>query len=497
MAWIRWQAARAARADGTGWSSGPSRPASGRPRPRVVVNRSDLPRAADAGARRPRAACPPAMNPDRASTSRTARCPGFVFVRWTTACPPAGPPSGGGAHHAERGRAARPGGHPVRRRLRRRHAAHRRPVHLGDRAASATTSRRCRTSRPRSARPPAPCPASRSFQVHFADYDILTPGDAPNVLVAMNPAALKANLADLPARRGHHRQHRRVHQAQPGQGRLRGQPARGRLAGRLRTCTRSALTSHDRRARSPSFDVSQEGRRAGEEHVRARPAVLDVLAAVRVDAARSSSASSPAKPDLVAANIAAFKAGWNFGETTEDFAVALRGQAGQDAAGQLPQHHRQRGARARPGRRRRCGRSCRCSSAPTRSRRPRDILHELSKHKRFGVTHFQAEDEIAGDRRGARRRRTAARSASPRPVRPGRRAQGRDDLPGRRRWSCRWSIVDVQRGGPSTGLPTKTEQADLQHGAVRPQRRGAGRGDRAAVARRTASTPRSRRPGSR
>ena len=45
----------------------------------------------------------------------------------------------------------------------------------------------------------ARCPGVSSFQVHFADHDILTPGDAPDVLVAMNPAALKANLGDLPS----------------------------------------------------------------------------------------------------------------------------------------------------------------------------------------------------------------------------------------------------------------------------------------------------------
>ena len=67
-----------------------------------------------------------------------------------------------------------------------------------------------------------------------------------------------------------------------------------------------------------------------------------------------------------------------------------------------------------------------------------DILHELSKHKRFGVRTFQAEDEIAGDRRRARRglRRRARRDHD---LGPGRRAEGRDDRPGGRRWSCRWS----------------------------------------------------------
>src|SRR6267378_6131994 len=46
--------------------------------------------------------------------------------------------------------------------------------------------------------PAGSLPGVSGFQVHFADHDILTPGDAPNVLVAMNPAALKTNLADLP-----------------------------------------------------------------------------------------------------------------------------------------------------------------------------------------------------------------------------------------------------------------------------------------------------------
>jgi hypothetical protein len=80
----------------------------------------------------------------------------------------------------------------------------------------------------RDPRTPGHPPGVSAFQLHFADYDILTPGDAPDVLVAMNPAALKANLADLDPRRDDHRQHRRVHQAQPHQGRLRDQPPRGR-----------------------------------------------------------------------------------------------------------------------------------------------------------------------------------------------------------------------------------------------------------------------------
>ena len=77
---------------------------------------------------------------------------------------------------------------------RRRHAADRQPVHQRPRRWSATTSRRCPTSRPRSAPPPARCRASRASRSTSPSYDIHTPGDAPDVLVAMNPAALKTNL---------------------------------------------------------------------------------------------------------------------------------------------------------------------------------------------------------------------------------------------------------------------------------------------------------------
>ena len=86
--------------------------------------------------------------------------------------------------------------------------------------------------------PAGSLPGVSGFQLHFADHDILTPGDAPNVLVAMNPAALKTNIKDLPQRRRPDRQHRRVHQAQPAEGRLRREPARGRLARSSTACTR-------------------------------------------------------------------------------------------------------------------------------------------------------------------------------------------------------------------------------------------------------------------
>ena len=81
--------------------------------------------------------------------------------------------------------------------------------------------------------PAGTLPGVSSFQLHFANFDILTPGDRPDVLVAMNPAALKANVADLPPGGDPDREHRRVHQAEPDQGRLHGLAAGRRLAGAL------------------------------------------------------------------------------------------------------------------------------------------------------------------------------------------------------------------------------------------------------------------------
>ncbi len=77
-----------------------------------------------------------------------------------------------------------------------------------------------------------------AFQIHISDHDILTPGDHPGVLVAMNPAALKANLGDMTAGGTHHRQRRRLRRAGLRQGRLRLQPADRRQPGLVTRSTR-------------------------------------------------------------------------------------------------------------------------------------------------------------------------------------------------------------------------------------------------------------------
>ena len=164
-------------------------------------------------------------------------------------------------------------------------------------------------------------------------------------------------------------------------------------------------------------------------------------------------------PDIRDANIAAFKAGWNFGETTETFVVPLRDQAGarwrRAPTATSPATWRCPTASSPAA----CSPGCRCSSGSYPITPASDILHELSKHKRFGVTTFQAEDEIAGVG-AAIGASFAGQLGVTTTSGPGVALKSEaiglavmTELP--------LVVIDVQRGGPSTGLPTKTEQADL------------------------------------
>ena len=164
------------------------------------------------------------------------------------------------------------------------------------------------------------------------------------------------------------------------------------------------------------------------------------------------------RPDIADANITAFKAGWNFGETTESFAVAYEVKPAPLPAGV---YRNITGNMAL---------SYGLITAAQRAGLPlflgaypitpaSDILHELSKHKRFGVRTFQAEDEIAGIGAaiGAAFGGSLAITSS---SGPGIALKGESiglavslEIP--------LVVCDIQRGGPSTGLPTKTEQSDL------------------------------------
>ncbi len=296
-----------------------------------------------------------------------------------------------------------------------------------------------------------------AFQIHFASRDILTPGDKPNVLVAMNPAALKANLPEL---------------------------------GRGATIIVNEDAFSKRNLEKAGYDANPlEDGSLSEYRVHRIPMTSMTVGAVEAVEGASTRDAGRAKnlfalgllswlygrdaetthrwieqkfakrPAVMQANIAAFNAGWSFGETTELLDVQYRVPPARDVA---------------PGTYRNVNGTTALSlgliAASVRSRLPlvlasypitpaSELLHELSRHTRFGVSTIQAEDEIAaagmalGAAFGGRLGVTATSG-------PGMDLKAEMiglgvmlELP--------MVIIDVQRAGPSTGMPTKTEQSDL------------------------------------
>ena len=303
--------------------------------------------------------------------------------------------------------------------------------------------------------PAGTLPGVSSFQLHFADHDILTPGDAPDVLVAMNPAALKANLKDLP--RG------------------------ADLIVNTDEFTKRNLAkvAYDK---NPLEDGSLDPYSVHPVPLTSLTVkALEELDITRKDAERAKNmfalgllswlygrpaegtlsfleAKFGKRPEIYKANVTAFQAGWNYGETTEDFSVRYEVKPAPIAAGK---YRNITGNLAL---------SYGLIAAAQLAKLPlflgsypitpaSDILHELSKHKKFGVRTFQAEDEIsaASAALGASFGGSLAVTTT---SGPGMLLKAETvnlavsvELP--------LLVVDVQRAGPSTGMPTKTEQTDL------------------------------------
>ncbi len=303
--------------------------------------------------------------------------------------------------------------------------------------------------------PAGSLPGVSGFQLHFADHDILTPGDAPNVLVAMNPAALKTNIKDL--------------------------PKGGTLIVNVDAFTERNLdkAGYDK---NPLEDGSLEEFRVHAVQLTSMTIeALKDVAVTKREAERSKNMfalglmswlyNRPTegtltylqrkfanKPEIAEANTKAFNAGYAFGETTEEFAVSY-----EIAPAPL-----------RPGTYRNITGNTALSygliAASVKSGLPlflgaypitpaSGILEELARHKNFGVRTFQAEDEIAavGAALGASFGGSLGVSTS---AGPGVVLKSETvglavalELP--------LIIIDVQRAGPSTGMPTKPEQADL------------------------------------
>ncbi|GAB2634225.1 2-oxoacid:acceptor oxidoreductase subunit alpha [Streptomyces capparidis] len=303
--------------------------------------------------------------------------------------------------------------------------------------------------------PAGTLPGVSSFQLHFADHDILTPGDAPHVLVAMNPAALKANLPDLPAG-----------------GEIivntdeftkRALAKVGWDANPIEDGTLAAYRVHPVPLTTLTVEALAQSGLARKDAERAKNmfalGLLSWMYHRPTEGTEAFLAKKFAKrPQIAQANITAFRAGWNFGETTEDFAVSY-----EIAPAPLP-----------AGRYRNISGNLALAygliAAAQQAELPlylgsypitpaSDILHELSKHKNFGVRTFQAEDEIAGIGAALGAAFGGALAVTTTSG-PGVALKSETiglavslELP--------LLVVDIQRGGPSTGLPTKTEQADL------------------------------------
>jgi 2-oxoglutarate/2-oxoacid ferredoxin oxidoreductase subunit alpha len=303
--------------------------------------------------------------------------------------------------------------------------------------------------------PAGSLPGVSGFQIHFSDHDILTPGDQPNVLVAMNPAALRTNIRDLPK-------------------------------GGTLIVNRDAFTDRNLEKAGYSANPLDDGT-LGDYHVHEVPLTsltLEALKDVKVtkrEAERSKnmfalglmswlyhrpksgtldfiSRKFKAKPDIAEANTKAFKAGWAYGETSEDFRVTY-----EVAPADLPPgtYRNIRGNQAL---------TLGLIAASVKSGLPlflgaypitpaSEILEELSRRKDFGVRTFQAEDEIAavGAALGASFGGAlgVCTSSGPGVV------LKMETIGLAVTLELPLVIIDVQRAGPSTGMPTKPEQADL------------------------------------
>jgi 2-oxoglutarate ferredoxin oxidoreductase subunit alpha len=294
-----------------------------------------------------------------------------------------------------------------------------------------------------------------AFQIQFASNEILTPGDHPSVLVAMNPAALKANLGSL---------------------------ERGGTV----ILNEDAFISRNIEKAGYESNPLQDGTLDGYQVFQVPMTTITVRATGELDISKKEAERSKNmfalglicwmygrptdvtikwlhkkfadKPVVLEANMAAFKAGYNFGETTEIFAHSYVVKRAPAAPGL---YRNVSGATALAlglvAASKRSGLPMIYASYPITP--ASELLHELSRLKNFGVRTFQAEDEIA-----AANVALGAAFAGNLGV-TGTSGPGMDlkaetislavalELP--------MVIVDVQRAGPSTGMPTKTEAADL------------------------------------
>ncbi len=305
--------------------------------------------------------------------------------------------------------------------------------------------------------PAGSLPGVSGFQLHFADHDILTPGDAPNVLVAMNPAALKTNLADLPkggtlivdADAFTDRNLQKAGYAQSpledgslGEYQLHAVPLTTLTVGALKEV--EGVTPREAERSKNMFALGLMSWLYG----RSIEATADFLEAK----------FAAKRPEIYEANVKALQAGYAFGETTETFAVTYEVKPAKMAPGTYRNiTGNQALSYGLVAASRLSGLPLFLGAYPITP--ASSILEELAGYKHFGVRTFQAEDEIAaaGAAVGASFGGALGVTTS---AGPGVVLKAETvglaimlELP--------LVICDIQRAGPSTGMPTKPEQGDL------------------------------------
>ena len=296
-----------------------------------------------------------------------------------------------------------------------------------------------------------------AFQVHISDHTISTPGDSPNVLVAMNPAALMANIATLPKGA--------TIIANVDAFDERSLAKAGYEANPLADGSLAAYTVYEVPMTSITTEVSKEAGVKPRDAERSKNffalGLISWLYTRPIEGTLAWIEEKYAGKTLVMeANQRAFKAGFHFGETAELFESSYEVKPAVLAPGEYVNITGNTAT------------AWGLIAAATRSGLPlflgtypitpaSDILHELSKHKEFGVRTFQAEDEISGIGAALGAAFGGALGVT---TTSGPGVDLKSEMMGLAiSLELPLLIIDVQRGGPSTGLPTKTEQADLLH----------------------------------
>jgi 2-oxoglutarate/2-oxoacid ferredoxin oxidoreductase subunit alpha len=294
------------------------------------------------------------------------------------------------------------------------------------------------------------------FQVHFSSTDIYTPGDALDALVVMNPAALKTNLGDL--RKGgvliaNADNFEKKDWEMAG---YEGNPLDSEVLEHTYQLYKVPMTKIVRAALKDTGMGTKEVDRC--KNFFALGLVYWLYGRDMDATLRFLNEKFATKPDIIEANARALRAGWNYGETTDAFVSTYKIEKAKlpsgtykNISGNVAMAYGLMTAAHLSGK------DLFLGSYPITP--ASDILHELSKFKNYGVRTFQAEDEIAavcsaiGAAYGGHMAITTSSG-------PGIALKGEAiglaimmELP--------MLVINIQRGGPSTGLPTKTEQADL------------------------------------